>query len=123
MRSQLELAFATLFAGVRQCAELCLPAAALLAGLQSAEEAAAARTAAADPDNAALFTLDDRRIEVLSAVNKEELRRKSQLAKDRAAEGKDKRNLYLAREGCKWHAKTQWPSVCLVSVLSFLSGL
>ena len=72
-----------------------------VAGLQSAEEAAAARTAAADPDNAALFTLDDRRIEVLPAVNKEELHKKSQLAKDRASEGKDKRNLYLAREGCK----------------------
>ena len=69
--------------------------------LQTAEEAAAAQAAAADPDNASVFTLDDRRIEVLPAVNKDELRRKSQLAKDRATEGKDKRNLYLAREGCK----------------------
>ncbi|XP_043205263.1 RNA-binding protein 28-like [Amphibalanus amphitrite] len=66
---------------------------------KSAEEAEAARTAAVSPDNAALFTLDDRRIEVLPAVNKDQLRRKGELEKEKASEGKDKRNLYLAREG------------------------
>ncbi|XP_037087780.1 RNA-binding protein 28-like, partial [Pollicipes pollicipes] len=66
---------------------------------KSGAEAEAALAAAADPDNTARFTLDDRRIEVLPAVDRRELQQRRQLDKGRAVQGKDRRNLYLAREG------------------------